>query len=474
MRISVLFFALTACQGFDAPPELVAGTAADKALTQEDGTGSDEQFAHQVVIYDPARTFECAGSVVDATWVLTTADCVAGWRPTDLRVRRPMSGAEAVEVKAVEVHPDHIREGVRNDLALIQLVRPLEGATPVLLPSADFERDELTDDARLWLSGNAGNRVSFGDTRLMATCGSHEDVARPEHVCTNGFFFTGACETRDHGVPLLVAHGNQWVQLGLAASLHCGLTDRANLFTRTAYHQDWIRSVATGARVVDETGPRPTGDDHGDTIADATPMGSDSSLDGQLEAGDVDVFAIEVPAPGLLVVVSDSAVDPKAQLLDATGNRIVANDDHQGLDFRIEAEVDAGTHYVLVSGYGDSQAGAYTVHSAFDANDPVTEPVFADAIPASFPGELEVEVPVGDVVTYVFEPTSFEASFRTVGALDTMLWVYDADGNELAFNDDVSSADTDASTPDVPSDGVLYVTVGGYNGAGGSTTLVAE
>ena len=121
--------------------------------------------------------------------------------------------------------------------------------------------------------------------------------------------------------------------------------------------------------LVFERGPVVGGDDHGDvprwaTLAKALP----AFLQGTLEpGGDRDVFRFAT-GYGTLTVRSNSSLDTTGRLLDASG-AVLATDDDGGpdLNFEIEAEVVAGTHYVELAEFNGTTVGPYTLSIEFVA-----------------------------------------------------------------------------------------------------------
>ena len=114
------------------------------------------------------------------------------------------------------------------------------------------------------------------------------------------------------------------------------------------------------------------GDDHGDgqesaTLATVLP----ATLQGTLEsAGDRDLFRVAT-GKGTLRVWSNGPTDTYGTLMDADGEQLAADDD-SGVEpnFRIDAQVSAGVHYVEVRGYEDDATGPYTLSIEFVDNRP--------------------------------------------------------------------------------------------------------
>ena len=111
-------------------------------------------------------------------------------------------------------------------------------------------------------------------------------------------------------------------------------------------------------------------DDHGNTWAQATRVGTPSTTRGNLERrGDVDYFRVDVPADGQLRIATSGTTDTYGFV--GTSGRWLAQNDDGGANgnFRIERNVARGTHYVAVVGYQRHATGTYALHVGFTASD---------------------------------------------------------------------------------------------------------
>jgi M6 family metalloprotease-like protein len=102
-------------------------------------------------------------------------------------------------------------------------------------------------------------------------------------------------------------------------------------------------------------------DDHGNSIATATPVELNAVTSGSIEAaGDNDYFRVNVTGGGSLTVETTGDTDTYGYLLDAAGNQL-AYDDDTGVatNFRINYPVTAGIYYVRVRHYYSTGTGSY-------------------------------------------------------------------------------------------------------------------
>lgn len=115
----------------------------------------------------------------------------------------------------------------------------------------------------------------------------------------------------------------------------------------------------------------PSEDDHGDTVAAASPVVIGSEASGELDNGaDADVFRIAVLRRGTLTVYTTGSVDTVGRLKREDGSTVAFNDDADypnDTNFRIEADVARGTYYVKVTGYDETETGSYRLVVEFVA-----------------------------------------------------------------------------------------------------------
>ena len=116
------------------------------------------------------------------------------------------------------------------------------------------------------------------------------------------------------------------------------------------------------------------GDDHGDTLSEATQVALGSSTAGSLLAGDTDYFRVTVSSLGTLVAYTTGSTDTYGSIGDDSGS-VLAEDDDSGerSNFLVFTSVDAGTYYIEVRGYSSSTTGNYTLHVASGPSDLVVE-----------------------------------------------------------------------------------------------------
>ena len=111
--------------------------------------------------------------------------------------------------------------------------------------------------------------------------------------------------------------------------------------------------------------PAGIGDEHGDSLSEASPISLGSETAGKLSAGDEDYFVIEMNHAGTLVAYTTGDTDTYGSILNSSGSVLTSNDEAgPGSNFRVSASVDPGTYYIRVKGYGSLTAGSYTLYVA--------------------------------------------------------------------------------------------------------------
>ena len=190
-------------------------------------------------------------------------------------------------------------------------------------------------------------------------------------------------------------------------------------------------------------------DDHGDTYTDSTILGVGSAVPGALDAGDTDVFRLELVGSAEIEVRTTGQTDTRGELIDSTGARLVSDDDSgPGDNFSLTAELQPGVYYVEVRGgpgtytvgarlggnrdHGDTPESSTTLrlHTAeeLDAIEPAVLLATSGRI---FPSADDVDVFRLDVAHH-----GSEVTLRTApAAFDTRASLTDPSGNEVAAAD---------------------------------------
>ncbi len=211
-------------------------------------------------------------------------------------------------------------------------------------------------------------------------------------------------------------------------------------------------------------------DDHGNNAGTATRILADSVTPGNLEtAGDKDWFFFEA-SPGANVTLTTSLgslADTVLRLYDSDGvTELAFNDDYAGsglasrIDYTLAAQ---GAYYVSVEDYGNNDLGTYslTLTHLDDHGDDTSSGSLIGAHSLTA-GNLEVGGDVDSFYFYALGGTQITAT-TTLGTLgDSVLRMYDAFGNQIAFDDDGGPGLASQIAYTIPNDSYYYVTVEDY------------
>lgn len=219
-----------------------------------------------------------------------------------------------------------------------------------------------------------------------------------------------------------------------------------------------------------------SGDDHGDSPAEATPIAVGGVAGGRFEVGgDRDWFSFEVRTGRTYVFATTlvTAPDTKLELLDSTGTRSLQFDDDggEGLASRIEWQSDVdGTVYLKVEAFSDSQTGAYTLAaselavSTGDDHGNASTTATVLSIGTTVNGRLESG---GDEDYFGFDADAgsvyrFETRLGTLS--DTTLALFDGNGTALLdFNDDGGEGRASSIEWAAPRNGRYYLRVRAFS-----------
>ena len=227
-------------------------------------------------------------------------------------------------------------------------------------------------------------------------------------------------------------------------------------------------------------------DDHSDTAVGATPVAVGEEAAGSVDYEfDEDFFTFEAEAGGLyrIEVLLGTLEDSVAVLYGADEWELAYNDDYLDLESRIYWQAESsGAFYVAVRGYEDKM-GSYTltVASVVDDHADSADGATPVAVGESAAGSVDYAYDV-DYFAFEAQAGEFYRIDVKLGTLsDSVAALYDAEGSELAYNDDRDGSDDhdymDLSSRfdwQAQSSGTFYVAVTGYEAVTGSYTLTVD
>ena len=220
-------------------------------------------------------------------------------------------------------------------------------------------------------------------------------------------------------------------------------------------------------------------DDHGNIFPDATLIGVGQNIEGVIDyEGDVDMFELTADAGQLyqIDVFLGTLDDSVLTVYDAEGWDVAYNDDYgDGTASRIVWEPPVtGVYHVEVSGFFSTGSYTLTVQPSDVTDD---YPNSTDlALTSLTPGQsIEGVIDYGDDVDVFKLSANAGRSYQIdvfLGTLDdSVLTIYDADGWEVAYNDDYGDGTASRIMWEPPVTGVYYVEVSGYDEETGSYIL---
>ena len=213
--------------------------------------------------------------------------------------------------------------------------------------------------------------------------------------------------------------------------------------------------------------------------SDATAVGLGDAVGGVLEHDlDLDWFVFEATEGESydIQVALGSLSDSAVAVYDAGGEELAYNDDEaDSLSSRLRWDApSSGEYFVQVSGFDD---GSYTLTVALgvddhaNAQDGATAVVLGDAVG----GVLEHD---SDLDWFVFEATEgqlYDVRVALGSLSDSAVAVYDAGGEELAYNDDDGDSLASRVRWEAPASGEYFIEVFAAPGSGfGSYTLTVS
>ena len=216
-------------------------------------------------------------------------------------------------------------------------------------------------------------------------------------------------------------------------------------------------------------------DDHFNTPAHATPVTSGMQVAGNIETGDdQDYFSIEVPGAGTIQAITTGMTDTVGYLYNDAGDELAMNDDGDtDMNFDIVYNVaTAGTYYVRVVSIG-SGTGMYRLTVTFTLggiDDHGNDRDSATPIDIGTMVAGDIETSEDDDYFSILVPGAGTLTAMSTGMTDTLGYLYDSDGNELAS--DISTGNFNISPYKTTGTGTYYVRVRGFGGDGGEYGLI--
>ena len=228
--------------------------------------------------------------------------------------------------------------------------------------------------------------------------------------------------------------------------------------------------------------PTATGDEHGDSIEDATPIRVGEALNGAVDyGGDVDFFRFTAEAGQLyqIDVSLGTLPDSDLELQRSDGWRLASNDDHGDSQASriVWRAPDAGEYFLVVGGWSDA-VGSYTLtvspSTLVDDHGDDIDSATAASVGVAVEGVIDYEGDV-DFFRFTAEAGQLYQIDVSLGTLpDSDLELQRSDGWRLASNDDHGDSQASRIFWEAPDAGEYFLVVGGWSDAVGSYTLTVS
>ncbi|XP_055693441.1 chymotrypsin-2-like [Lutzomyia longipalpis] len=221
------------------------------------------QFPYQASIQTPDFVHDCGGSIVSASWILSSAHCAKDKAPGETTA---LIGSHLVSLGGVRYgiekivpHPDYNAQKFLNDLSMMKtdspitftdLIQPIKlQTTPV---GSDIEAVASGWGTLAYPGAFANNLqylpVTIIDNDICSTLHTSTNAAKlyPGVMCAEPIRGTGMC-VGDTGSPLVTKLESTdigFVQIGVVAwGVPCG-ANYPDVYTRVSAYVPWIAQVS--------------------------------------------------------------------------------------------------------------------------------------------------------------------------------------------------------------------------------------
>lgn len=232
-----------------------------KYLTNNRVIGGSEaaegSLPYQVSIQNTFGEHACGGAIIAPEWILTAAHCLEFPKHMLIVVTGTINWTKpnaTYTIKDTKVHCLHNQPMYHNDIALLQLDKPIvynERTQPIALATSNA----LTEGDNLLLSGWGSTKVwgrspemlhqvtlKYMEHNKCLTKVKNSAWLGEGHICTDTSNGEGSCHG-DSGGPLVDTNNKLVGVVNWGEPCAVG---RPDAFASVAYYHDWIRGILNG------------------------------------------------------------------------------------------------------------------------------------------------------------------------------------------------------------------------------------
>jgi hypothetical protein len=215
-------------------------------------------------------------------------------------------------------------------------------------------------------------------------------------------------------------------------------------------------------------------------LSDAVELRLGSIISGNLSSGQKQLYSVRTTQAGLYTVETTGGTDTFLEAYDASFS-LIDSDDDGGEDYNARIGVFAEAnkvYYFILRGYNSDESGPYRISTSFEAVNTggANNTSRSAAVTLSLGEAVSVFFTTSDQSRWFVYQASRTVNFvvQTRGNMDTVLCLYDNNGNLLEENDDYSDDSYNALISRRLNAGTYYIEVKTYGGGTGRCTLHAE
>ncbi|KAG9480641.1 hypothetical protein GDO78_012221 [Eleutherodactylus coqui] len=201
----------------------------------------------------------CGASLINNTWLVSAAHCFeTDNRPNMWTVvlgKTSSTPQHGLKVKRIITYQPYFSEAHQNDIALVQLLDPVnfnQNIRPVCLPSAseNFADDKscyVTGWGALKEDGSLSSVLQQAELKIIppTLCSSSHVYGyhiKPSMICA-GYIDgkTDSCQGDSGGPLVALQSNNRWSLLGIVSfGYGCALPMKPGVYSKVTYFRSWI------------------------------------------------------------------------------------------------------------------------------------------------------------------------------------------------------------------------------------------